>query len=77
MFHETAPLTLQNILMEADQELCRANNLTRERFIDGRGTQEYEGELKIVNKEEGFFHSHLLMIIIKKLLQLQKRSKIN
>ena len=73
MFQESAPIVLEKLLLDSDQEMCNANNLEKEQFVNGRLIHEYEAELNIINKKEGFFYSHLLLNIIENLLQLQKK----
>jgi hypothetical protein len=45
----------------------------REHFVGGRLPRDYEGEMEIVEKEEGIFNAYLFLIIINKITTLQRR----
>ena len=72
-FLEQAPNMIQEVILDHDKHFRTRSYTERENFVGGRLPRDYEGEMEIVEKEEGIFNAHILMIIINKITTLQRR----
>jgi hypothetical protein len=72
-FLEQAPNMIQEVILDHDKHFRTSSYREREHFVGGRLLRDYEGEMEIVEKEEGIFNAHILMIIINKITTLQRR----
>ena len=72
-FLEQAPKIIQDVLLDHDTWYRTRSYIDREKYIDDRLPREYEAEIDVIDKKEGIFNSHILMLIINRLVTLQKR----
>jgi hypothetical protein len=72
-FLEQAPKIIQDVLLDHDTHYKYRSYIDRERYINNRRPREYENELDVTDKNEGIFNSHILMLIINRLVALQRR----
>jgi hypothetical protein len=73
LFQEHAPEIITNILIEHDVALRSKSVLEKTQFINGRSVSDFELDLQLVEPQEGITCSHILMIIIDRLQQLQRK----
>jgi hypothetical protein len=72
-FLEQAPKNIQDVLLDHDTHYKHRSYIDKERYINNRRPREYENELDVTDKNEGIFNSHILMLIINRLVALQRR----
>jgi hypothetical protein len=73
LFQEHAPEIITNILLEHDVDLRSKSVQEKVQFINGRAPADFELDLQLLEPQEGITCSHILMIIIDKLQQLQRK----
>jgi hypothetical protein len=72
-FLNKAPMVIQDVILDHDKEYSSKSNEERGQYVRDRPPREYEMELEIIRKKDGIFHAHVLMIIINRLVTLQRR----
>jgi hypothetical protein len=72
-FLNKASMVIQDVILDHDKGHSSESNEERDQYVSGRPPREYEMELDIVRREDGIFHAHVLMIIINRLVTLQRR----
>ncbi len=74
-FVNKAPSVIQDVILDHDKEYRSKSNIERDQYVRGRTPREYEKELEVIQTEDGIFHAHVLMIIINRLVPLQRRAQ--
>jgi hypothetical protein len=64
---------IRDVLLDHDKKYRCKSYVDREAFVNNRKPREYEMDMEIIEKGEGIFHSHILLVIINRLLTLQRR----
>ena len=72
-FLSQAPDVIRDVLLDHDKEYRCKSYVDREAFVNNRKPREYEMDMEVIEKGEGIFHSHILLVIINRLLTLQRR----
>jgi hypothetical protein len=63
-FLEQAPNMIQEVILDHYKHFRTRSYAEREDFISGKLQRDYAEEMEIVEKDEGIFNAHILMIII-------------
>jgi hypothetical protein len=72
-FLSQAPEIIRDVLLDHDYEYRIKSYEERDIYINNRLPREYEKDLQVMEKGEGIFHAHVLLVIINRLLTLQRR----
>jgi hypothetical protein len=72
-FLSKAPEVIKDVLLDHDEQYRNKSYADRDQYVRNRLPREYEMELNVVEKEEGIFHAHVLLIIINRIMTLQRR----
>jgi hypothetical protein len=75
-FLSQAPDIIPDVLLDHDREYRNNSYADRDLFVKNRLPREYEMDLRVIEKGEGIFHAHILLVIINRLLTLQRRVQI-
>jgi hypothetical protein len=68
---------VKDTLLDHDRTFRCKSYIERDRYIDGRRPRDYEQDLDVMEGDSGITNAHVLMIIIQKLVSLQRRVQGN
>ena len=73
LFLEAAPDIVRDVLLDHDATFRNVSHEGRMLYVNDRGVAHYESELQVSEPSEGVTNAHILILVVKKLVNLQKK----